>query len=165
MELLVTTLSKEIKTFQDNGIRLNTIGDIDKLPKNCRAKLMESMELTAHNTTCVLTLALSYSSQKEIVDATKEICKQVLQGNLDIDAIDEKVFANHLYTRNMPDPDLLIRTSGEQRISNYLLWQIAYSELSFLPKMWPEFTRDDLYECVYNYQQRERRFGKTSEQL
>ncbi|MGJ1197766.1 isoprenyl transferase [Sphingobacterium spiritivorum] len=165
MELLVTTLSKEIKTFQDNGIRLNTIGDIDKLPKNCRAKLMESMELTAHNTTCVLTLALSYSSQKEIVDATKEICKQVMQGNLDIDAIDEKVFANHLYTRNMPDPDLLIRTSGEQRISNYLLWQIAYSELSFLPKMWPEFTRDDLYECVYNYQQRERRFGKTSEQL
>ncbi|EEI89677.1 di-trans,poly-cis-decaprenylcistransferase [Sphingobacterium spiritivorum ATCC 33300] len=165
MELLVTTLSKEIKTFQDNGIRLNTIGDIDKLPKNCRAKLMESMELTAHNTTCVLTLALSYSSQKEIVDATKEICKQVIQGNLDIDAIDEKVFANHLYTRNMPDPDLLIRTSGEQRISNYLLWQIAYSELSFLPKMWPEFTRDDLYECVYNYQQRERRFGKTSEQL
>ncbi|MGJ1420347.1 isoprenyl transferase [Sphingobacterium spiritivorum] len=165
MELLVTTLSKEIKTFQDNGIRLNTIGDIDKLPKNCRAKLMESMELTAHNKTCVLTLALSYSSQKEIVDATKEICKQVMQGNLDIDAIDEKVFANHLYTRNMPDPDLLIRTSGEQRISNYLLWQIAYSELSFLPKMWPEFTRDDLYECVYNYQQRERRFGKTSEQL
>lgn len=165
MELLVTTLSKEIKTFQDNGIRLNTIGDIDKLPKNCRAKLNESMELTAHNTTCVLTLALSYSSQKEIVDATKEICKQVMQGNLDIDAIDEKVFANHLYTRNMPDPDLLIRTSGEQRISNYLLWQIAYSELSFLPKMWPEFTREDLYECVYNYQQRERRFGKTSEQL
>ncbi|MGJ1362205.1 isoprenyl transferase [Sphingobacterium spiritivorum] len=165
MELLVTTLSKEIKTFQDNGIRLNTIGDIDKLPKNCRAKLIESMELTAHNTTCVLTLALSYSSQKEIVDATKEICKQVMQGNLDIDAIDEKVFANHLYTRNMPDPDLLIRTSGEQRISNYLLWQIAYSELSFLPKMWPEFTREDLYECVYNYQQRERRFGKTSEQL
>ncbi|EFK58848.1 isoprenyl transferase [Sphingobacterium spiritivorum] len=165
MELLVTTLSKEIKTFQDNGIRLNTIGDIDKLPKNCRAKLIESMELTAQNTTCVLTLALSYSSQKEIVDATKEICKQVMQGNLDIDAIDEKVFANHLYTRNMPDPDLLIRTSGEQRISNYLLWQIAYSELSFLPKMWPEFTREDLYECVYNYQQRERRFGKTSEQL
>ncbi|MGJ1284886.1 isoprenyl transferase [Sphingobacterium spiritivorum] len=165
MELLVTTLSKEIKTFQENGIRLNTIGDIDKLPKNCRAKLIESMELTAQNTTCVLTLALSYSSQKEIVDATKEICKQVMQGNLDIDAIDEKVFANHLYTRNMPDPDLLIRTSGEQRISNYLLWQIAYSELSFLPKMWPEFTREDLYECVYNYQQRERRFGKTSEQL
>ncbi|WP_293918485.1 MULTISPECIES: isoprenyl transferase [unclassified Sphingobacterium] len=165
MELLVTTLSKEIKTFQDNGIRLNTIGDIDKLPKNCRAKLIESMELTAQNSTCVLTLALSYSSQKEIVDATKEICKQVMQGNLDIDAIDEKVFANHLYTKNMPDPDLLIRTSGEQRISNYLLWQIAYSELSFLPKMWPEFTREDLYECVYNYQQRERRFGKTSEQL
>ncbi|MGJ1263766.1 isoprenyl transferase [Sphingobacterium spiritivorum] len=165
MELLVTTLSKEIKTFQENGIRLNTIGDIDKLPKNCRAKLIESMELTDQNTTCVLTLALSYSSQKEIVDATKEICKQVMQGNLDIDAIDEKVFANHLYTRNMPDPDLLIRTSGEQRISNYLLWQIAYSELSFLPKMWPEFTREDLYECVYNYQQRERRFGKTSEQL
>ncbi|QQT24578.1 isoprenyl transferase [Sphingobacterium spiritivorum] len=165
MELLVTTLSKEIKTFQDNGIRLNTIGDIDKLPKNCRAKLIESMELTAQNNTCVLTLALSYSSQKEIVDATKEICKQVMQGNLDIDAIDEKIFANHLYTKNMPDPDLLIRTSGEQRISNYLLWQIAYSELSFLPKMWPEFTREDLYECVYNYQQRERRFGKTSEQL
>jgi len=165
MELLVSTLNKEIKTFQENGIRLQTIGDIDKLPKNCQAKLKDTIALTANNTACVLTLALSYSSQKEIVDATKKICQQVLDGQLNIDDINEQVISNNLYTVGMPDPDLLIRTSGEQRISNYLLWQIAYAELSFIPKMWPEFTREDLFECIYNYQQRERRFGKTSEQL
>ncbi len=165
MELLVSTLNKEIKTFQDNGIRLQTIGDIEKLPKNCQSKLAETIALTANNTACVLTLALSYSSQKEIVDATKRICQQVIDGKMSIDQIDEQVISSNLYTADMPNPDLLIRTSGEQRISNYLLWQIAYAELSFISKMWPEFTREDLFECIYNYQQRERRFGKTSEQL
>lgn len=165
MELLVTSLKKEIKTFQANGVRLNVIGDITKLPSNAQRKLQETIEATKENTHCTLTLALSYSSRQEIVDAARNLAQQVKDGKLHADEINDELFAANLYTQNLPDPDLLIRTSGELRISNFLLWQIAYSELCFLDKMWPEFTKEDLFKSIVDYQQRERRFGKTSEQL
>ncbi|MGF7027246.1 undecaprenyl diphosphate synthase [Sphingobacterium siyangense] len=165
MELLVTSLKKEIKTFQENGVRLNVIGDITKLPSNAQRKLQETIEATKENTHCTLTLALSYSSRQEIVDAARNLAQQVKDGKLHADEINDELFAANLYTQNLPDPDLLIRTSGELRISNFLLWQIAYSELCFLDKMWPEFTKEDLFKSIVDYQQRERRFGKTSEQL
>ncbi|MGB3107368.1 isoprenyl transferase [Sphingobacterium siyangense] len=165
MELLVTSLKKEIKTFQENGVRLNVIGDITKLPSNAQRKLQETIEATKENTHCILTLALSYSSRQEIVDAARNLAQQVKDGKLNADEINDELFAANLYTQNLPDPDLLIRTSGELRISNFLLWQIAYSELCFLDKMWPEFTKEDLFKSIVDYQQRERRFGKTSEQL
>ncbi|GHE23191.1 isoprenyl transferase [Sphingobacterium griseoflavum] len=165
MELLVNTLAKETKTFMDNGIRLNAIGSIQDLPKNCQARLTETIETTKNNTACVLTLALSYGARAELVEATKSIVKSVQAGNLNIDDISEKTISEHLFTADMPDPDLMIRTSGEQRISNYLLYQMAYTEFVFLEKMWPEFTREDLFAVIYHYQHRERRFGKTSEQL
>ncbi len=165
MELLVTSLKKEIKTFQENGVRLNVIGDITKLPSNAQRKLQETIEATKENTHCTLTLALSYSSRQEIVDAARNLAQQVKDGKLLADEINDELFAANLYTQNLPDPDLLIRTSGELRISNFLLWQIAYSELCFLDKMWPEFTKEVLFKSIVDYQQRERRFGKTSEQL
>ncbi len=165
MELLVTSLKKEIKTFQENGVRLNVIGDITKLPSNAQKKLQETIEATKENTHCTLTLALSYSSRQEIVDAARNLAQQVKDGKLHAEEINDELFAASLYTQNLPDPDLLIRTSGELRISNFLLWQIAYSELCFLDKMWPEFTKEDLFKSIVDYQQRERRFGKTSEQL
>ncbi|SFS35992.1 isoprenyl transferase [Sphingobacterium wenxiniae] len=165
MELLVNTLAKETKTFMANGIRLNTIGNITDLPKNCQDKLRDTMEVTKENTSCVLTLALSYGSRAELVEANKAIVRQVLEGKLDLDSINESTINDNLYTAGMPDPDLMIRTGGELRISNYLLYQMAYTELCFLEKMWPEFQREDLFEAIYEYQQRERRFGKTSEQL
>ncbi|WP_140936691.1 isoprenyl transferase [Sphingobacterium lumbrici] len=165
MELLVNSLSKELKTFQKNGIRLNTIGNITDLPLNCQEKLKETIEATKFNTSCTLTLALSYGSRKEIVDAAKAIAGQVKDGRLNVEDISEDIFQQHLYTADLPDPDLMIRTSGEYRISNYLLWQMAYTELWFTSKMWPEFTRNDLFEAIVDFQQRERRFGKTSEQL
>ncbi|TDS17222.1 isoprenyl transferase [Sphingobacterium paludis] len=165
MELLVNTLAKETKTFMQNGVRLNVIGNIQDLPKNCQARLIDTIELTKNNSACVLTLALSYGSRAEIVEATKAIVQRVAAGELRIDDISEKTISEHLFTADMPDPDLMIRTSGEQRISNYLLYQMAYTEFCFLDKMWPEFTREDLYEAIYHYQHRERRFGKTSEQL
>ena len=165
MELLVSSLKKEIKTFQENGVRLNAIGDISKLPSNAQKKLQETIDATKDNTHCTLTLALSYSSRQEIVEATRNLARKVKAGELDIEEINDDIFSANLYTRDLPDPDLLIRTSGELRISNFLLWQIAYSELCFLDKMWPEFTKEDLYKSIVEYQQRERRFGKTSEQL
>ncbi|QBQ40720.1 isoprenyl transferase [Sphingobacterium psychroaquaticum] len=165
MELLVNTLTKETKTFMANGIRLNTIGDLDALPENCRQKLIDTIEITKDNDRCVLTLALSYGSRAELVDATKAIARKVQEGVLQLEDITEQTIHDHLYTAHIPDPDLLIRTGGEQRISNYLLYQMAYTELCFLDKMWPEFKREDLYEAIFDYQQRERRFGKTSEQL
>ena len=165
MELLVNTLAKETKTFMENGIQLKTIGNINDLPAKCQTTLSETIELTKSNNKCVLTLALSYGSRKEIVDAAKAIAQKVASGEISIEDIDETTISSHLYTHEIPDPDLMIRTSGEQRISNYLLYQMAYTELCFLEKMWPEFKREDLFEAVYNYQNRERRFGKTSEQL
>lgn len=148
MELLVTSLKKEIKTFQENGVRLNVIGDITKLPSNAQRKLQETIEATKENTHCTLTLALSYSSRQEIVDAARNLAQQVKDGKLHADEINDELFAANLYTQNLPDPDLLIRTSGELRISNFLLWQIAYSELCFLDKMWPEFTKEDLFKSI-----------------
>ncbi len=165
MNLFVETIEKEIPTLNKNNIRLNAIGDIDNLPPENRKRLKETMEKTKNNDRMVLTLALNYSSRWEIVDAVKKIVADTQNGKLDISQIDEKTFSGYLNTNDMPDPELLIRTSGEQRISNYLLWQIAYSELYFTPVLWPDFKKNDLYEAIYNYQNRERRFGMTSEQI
>jgi undecaprenyl diphosphate synthase len=165
MELLVSTIDKEINTFMENNVRLNAIGDLAMLPEKCYKELARAIETTSVNTGLVLTLALSYSSRKEMVTAAKQIAEKVLKGELKPEDIDEEVFENNLYTYDMPNPELLIRTSGEFRISNYLLWQIAYAELYFTPKLWPDFRREDLFEAILDYQKRERRFGMTSEQL
>lgn len=165
MELLVATINKETKTLMDNGVRLNAIGDLMSLPEKCRKQLLQTIEKTASNTNCTLTLALSYSSRWEITQAARSIAADVKAGTLDPDQITEETFSAYLNTADMPDPELMIRTSGEFRISNYLLWQIAYAELYFTQKLWPDFRRDDLYEAVIDFQKRERRFGKTSEQL
>lgn len=165
MELLVSTISKETKTLMENGVRLNAIGNLSSLPEKCYRELKEAIDKTSGNTNCTLTLALSYSSRWEITEAAKEIAKKVKDGQLNTDDINEELFTAHLNTGNMPDPELMIRTSGEHRISNYMLWQIAYSELYFTTKLWPDFRREDLFEAVIDFQKRERRFGMISEQL
>jgi undecaprenyl diphosphate synthase len=165
MELLVSTINKETKTLMENNVRLNAIGDLKSLPKRCHQELLEAIDKTKNNTRLTLTLALSYSSRWEIVNAVKNIAKEVKAGLIDENHISEKLFESYLSTHNLPDPELMIRTSGEHRISNYLLWQLAYAELFFTPKLWPDFRREDLFEAIFNYQQRERRFGLTSEQL
>ncbi|HQT22376.1 MAG: isoprenyl transferase [Sphingobacteriales bacterium 17-39-43] len=165
MELLVSTISKETKTLMDNGVRLNAIGNLSSLPEKCRKQLIEAIKKTSLNTNCTLTLALSYSSRWEITDAAKRIAIKVRDGELRAEDITEDIFGAHLNTAGIPDPELMIRTSGEHRISNYLLWQIAYAELYFTSKLWPDFRRQDLFEAVLDYQKRERRFGMTSEQL
>lgn len=165
MELLVSTINKETKTLMDNDVRLNAIGDLNSLPSRCYKELQEAMAKTSGNKRLTLTLALSYSSRWEIVNASKKIAADVADGKLQQEDITEKVFESYLTTHNLPDPELMIRTSGEHRISNYLLWQLAYAELYFTPKLWPDFRREDLYEAIYDYQQRERRFGLTSEQI
>lgn len=165
MELLVSTINKETKTLMDNGVRLNAIGNLKSLPGKCFRQLQETIEKTSSNTACTLTLALSYSSRWEITEAAKQLAIKVKNGELKAEDITEEVFSAHLNTANMPDPELMIRTSGEYRISNYLLWQLAYSELYFTPKLWPDFRREDLYAAVIDFQKRERRFGMTSEQL
>lgn len=165
MELLVATISKETKTLMDNDVRLNAIGDLKSLPGRCYRQLQETIEKTKDNKRCTLTLALSYSSRWEIVNAARELAMKVESGTLKATEIDEQLFSSHLTTAGMPDPELMIRTSGEYRISNYLLWQLAYAELYFTPKLWPDFRREDLFEAVIDFQKRERRFGMTSEQL
>ena len=165
MTLLVRTINKETKTLTDNNIRLNAIGDLQSLPKSCYRELQEAIEKTKDNTRMTLTLALSYSSKWELIEAVKSIAKNVKSGKLDVDKIDESVVDEHLCTLGIPDPELLIRTSGEHRISNFLLWQIAYSELYFTDKLWPDFDRHDFEEAIIDYQGRERRFGKISEQV
>jgi undecaprenyl diphosphate synthase len=165
MELLISTINKEIKKLMENNVRLNTIGETEMLPEKCRTELQNAINKTSGNTGLVLTLALSYSSRREIVNAAKAIAKKVEAGVLRADDIDEDVFSQHLHTSDMPDPELLIRTSGEYRISNYLLWQIAYAELYFTDKLWPDFRREDLFEAILDYQKRERRFGMISEQI
>ena len=165
MELMVNTIHKEIDNFMKKNVKLNAIGDLQMLPKKCYQELKNAIDTTAGNTGLTLTLALSYSSRREIVRAAKNIAIQVQSGELAIEDINEELFENNLYTGDMPDPELLIRTSGEFRISNYLLWQIAYAELYFTPKLWPDFRKEDLYEAIADYQKRERRFGKTSEQV
>jgi undecaprenyl diphosphate synthase len=165
MELMISTIHKEINNFMKNNIRLNAIGDLKMLPEKCFKELSSAINKTSANTGIVLTLALSYSSRREIVQAAKNIARKVQQGELDIADINEETFENNLYTNGMPNPELLIRTSGEYRISNYLLWQIAYAELYFTHKLWPDFRREDLFEAIIDYQKRERRFGMISEQL
>lgn len=165
MELLVSTISKETKTLMENGVRLNAIGNLNSLPDRCHKQLLEAMEKTSANTNCTLTLALSYSSRWEITEACRQLAVKVRDGQLRAEDITEEHISAHLNTSGMPDPELMIRTSGEHRISNYLLWQIAYAELYFTPKLWPDFRRQDLFEAVIDYQKRERRFGLISEQL
>lgn len=165
MNLLVNSLKKELKTLSDNNIKLSFIGDLEKLPKKAQKELLDVMNKTAQNSRMTLTLALSYSSREELINAIKTISNKVKNSIISIDAIDESIINEHLYTHNLPDVDLLIRTSGEHRISNFLLWQIAYSELYFTDVLWPDFKEAHLYEAIISYQKRERRFGKTSEQI
>jgi len=165
MKLLVSSLKKEFKSLHENGIRLCAIGNLEELPPKAYKELSEVIEKTKNNTKLVLTLALSYGSRNEIVKTVKEIADKVKNNIISIENIDDSIINEHLYTRNLPDVDLLIRTSGEQRISNFLLWQIAYAELYFTDVLWPDFKKEDLYKAILNYQNRERRFGKTSEQL
>jgi undecaprenyl diphosphate synthase len=165
MKLLVTSLKKEIKTLQDNNIKLLAIGNLDELPKKAQKELEEVIENTKNNSRMILTLALSYGSREELINTVKKISNKVKNNIISPENIDESVINEHLYTRNLHDVDLLIRTSGEQRISNFLLWQIAYAELYFTNVLWPDFTKQHLYEAIIEYQKRERRFGKTSEQI
>ncbi|MFT4758971.1 MAG: undecaprenyl diphosphate synthase [Paraglaciecola sp.] len=165
MTLLVETIKGEVKTLNKNNIRLKAIGDISKLPGKSYKALLKAIDDTKQNTRMTLVLALNYSAKWEIINAVKDLATQVESGKLKAEELDEIVFSDALETKDMPDPELLIRTSGETRISNFLLWQIAYSELYFTPILWPDFRKNDLFEAVLNYQQRERRFGKTSEQI
>ncbi|SOS48820.1 isoprenyl transferase [Tenacibaculum dicentrarchi] len=165
MSLLVSTLKKELPEFQRKNVKINAIGNIVSLPKNAQKILAHVIDQTKNNTKITLTFALSYGSREEIVNTIKKISKKVVNNEIDIENIDEKIINNHLYTFNLPDVDLMIRTSGEQRISNFLLWQIAYAELYFTDILWPDFRREHLFNAIIDYQNRERRFGKTSEQI
>ncbi|MEJ7560524.1 MAG: isoprenyl transferase [Pedobacter sp.] len=165
MELMISTINQETPTLTKNNIRLNAIGDIASLPQKCIDDLKSAMDKTAGNTRCTLTLALSYSAKWEILNAAKKLAAQIQEGKLTVDNINEENFAAQLTTINMPDPELMIRTSGEHRISNFLLWQMAYTEFYFTDTLWPDFRQEDLFEAIVAYQKRERRFGKISEQL
>lgn len=165
MELLVNTLKQEIKTLMENQVKLITIGDTSNLPEDCQKNLEWAVATTRNNSGLTLILALSYSGRWEITRAVKAIAEEVKSGKLNDRDINEEMISQHLQTAGIPDPELLIRTSGEMRISNFLLWQIAYSELYITPTLWPDFRKEHLYEAIWSYQQRERRFGKTSEQL
>jgi undecaprenyl diphosphate synthase len=165
MQLLVSTIRSEIKSLHENNIRLLTIGNIKELPGSCRKELAEAMEITKDNKRLTLVLALSYSGRWEIMEAIKQIASDVKNDKIEPDKISEEIFENYLSTKNIPDPELLIRTSGEMRISNFLLWQIAYAELFFTEILWPDFRKENLYDAIISYQKRERRFGKISEQV
>jgi len=165
MRLLISSLKKEIKTLHDNNIKLCTIGNLNTLPSRVYKELIDVMEKTKLNTRMTLTIALSYGSREELLSTIKEISIKVKNNIISPENIDESIINEHLYTRNLPDVDLLVRTSGEQRISNFLLWQIAYAELYFTNTLWPDFSKEDLYHAIIEYQKRERRFGKTSEQI
>jgi undecaprenyl diphosphate synthase len=165
MKLLIKVLRKEAVKLLENDIRLEVIGDMEMIPDNVRKTLDETIELTRKNQGMAMTIALSYSGKWDITQACQHIARQVKQGSLDPETIDENLFASYLSTASMPDPDLLIRTSGESRISNFMLWQNAYSEIIFSNTLWPDFRRNELYEAIREFQKRERRFGRTSEQL
>jgi undecaprenyl diphosphate synthase len=165
MSLLVSSLKKELQTFVDNDIKLLTIGDLNHLPKNAQKELAEVIKKTKNNKTLTLTLALNYGARDEIVNVIKNISKKVVNNQLTIEEINKKIINNHLYTFSLPDVDFLIRTSGEKRISNFLLWQIAYAEFYFTEVLWPDFKKENFYKAILEYQKRERRFGKTSEQI
>ena len=165
MKLLVKTIHSETKTLNKNNIRLQAIGNLDSLPTETRKELMQAVENTKNNTRMTLVLALSYSSKWEIIKAVKEVAQAVKNSEISLENITEQLFEKHLCTNGMPDPELMIRTSGEHRISNFLLWQLSYAEFYFTETLWPDFNRAELYEAILDYQNRERRFGKTSEQL
>ena len=165
MTLLVSTIRKETATLNKNNIRLQTVGDTDSLPKACQRELAEAIELTKQNTRMTLVLALSYSGRWDITQAMRQVAREVELGKLRADDINEATIAAHLSTAGIPDPELLIRTSGEQRISNFLLWQLDYTELYITELLWPDFKKEQLYEAIISFQRRERRFGKTSEQI
>lgn len=165
MRLLVDTISREVKTLNKNNIRLNAIGDLSKLPTKTRAALLAGIESTKHNTRMDLVLALNYSGRWDILNATKTIAKKVARQEMKAEDITEATYKATLSTASFPDPDLMIRTSGETRLSNFLLWELSYAEFQFIPTLWPDFTKNHLYECILNYQNKERRFGMISEQL
>lgn len=165
MRLLVSTIRKETKTLIKNDVRLHAIGNLDALPKDCQKELREAIEITKNNNRMTLTLALSYSGRWDMLEAAKKLMTAAQQGVLKPEELDDRVFSNHLSTVGMPDPELLIRTSGELRISNFLLWELAYAELFFTDLLWPDFRKEHLIEAIQSYQSRERRFGKTSEQI
>ena len=165
MSLLVSAIRNETANLIQNNVRLNAIGNLEDLPESCRKELMDAIAQTAHCTGLTLTLALSYSGRSELTRTARRIAQQVAEGHLSPEAVTDETIGNNLYTSDIPDPDILIRTGGEQRISNFLLWQLAYTELFFLPVMWPDFTEEHLREVIDNYLSRERRFGKTSEQV
>ncbi len=165
MQLLVDTVEKELPELMKNNVRLRTLGNMEQLPKNARAKLEHTETATANNTGTTLILALSYSSRWDIIQAVQAIAENVQKGLISPSEISETTISNSLRTSEYPEPDLLIRTSGEHRISNFLLWEIAYSELYFTPVLWPDFTKQHFVEAILDYQSRERRFGKTSEQI
>jgi undecaprenyl diphosphate synthase len=165
MELLVKTINKETETLNKNNIRLIAIGDIESLSKDCYNELMKTVRITEKNSHMTLILALSYSAKWEITEAVKKIAGRVKNNELVIQDINQDTISDSLSTKDIPDPELLIRTSGEYRISNFLLWQLAYAELYFTPVLWPDFRKDDFYKAIINYQERERRFGLTSEQI
>ncbi len=165
MSLLPRTINTELKTLHKNNISLKAIGDLEALSPKTRSRLMKAIDDTKHHTRMNLILALSYSSHFELVQATKSIARKVKNGELEVNDITDETISKHLFTKDFPDPELLIRTSGEYRISNFLLWQLAYAELYFTPKLWPDFRKEDFYEAIIDFQHRERRFGRTSEQL
>lgn len=165
MQLLISTTRKELDTLQKNNIRLNTIGDFESLPKNCQREMEEAKALTAKNDGLCLTLALSYSGRWDIINAVKGLAEDYKNGIVDLSQIDGKRFKSYLSTKDIPDPELMIRTSGEMRLSNFLLWELAYTEIYITQTLWPDFRKNDLYEAILSYQKRERRFGKTSEQV
>jgi undecaprenyl diphosphate synthase len=165
MELLISTIRKEAESLNKNNIRLRVIGDLKSLPLNAQNELKEAVELMAANTGLTLVMALSYSGRWELLNAVKQIAAEVKNGGLSIDEIDQTSVEKYLCTSGIPDPELMIRTSGEFRISNFLLYQLAYAELYFTDVRWPDFRKENLYEAILNYQERERRFGKTSDQL
>lgn len=165
MQLLVTTINRKIKRLMDQNVKILTIGNLDKLPDYARKAMLKAMEMTRDNTGLTLNVALSYGGRQELVDSFKKLALQIKQGLIDADEIDEQLVAQNLYTANQPDPDLVIRTGGERRISNFLLWQIAYAEIYFTRTAWPDFRKPQFVDAIWDYARRERRFGMVSEQL
>lgn len=165
MDLLVQTIASELESLCSNDVRLLSIGNMAELPERCREELLSAINKTKNNKGTTLVLALNYSAKTEIIAAIKNIAQRYKSGDIELNDITAELVSNHLYTAGIPDPELMIRTSGEIRISNFLLWQLAYSELHFTPKFWPDFKKEDFFQAVYEYQHRERRFGKVSEQV
>lgn len=165
MDLLVTTIANEIESLNENDVRLDAIGNIDELPEKCKFELKNAIDRTKSNKGTCLILALNYSSKYELKSAIRQIAQKYKDGEIELSDISDQMVSEHLYTAEIPDPELMIRTSGELRISNFLLWQLAYSELHFTPIFWPDFKKEDFFQAIYDYQNRERRFGMVSEQI